>query len=657
MKKLLTLSSIFLISSLAVAQNTPTQNGHRKSVITKPSIDLDDQTRNRKMTAMPSSKGKVAAPIWSEDFSSAGMNLTTSNGTWIAGGLNSNLVAWDDDGPDNLLANGWTPLPSPTAGNGFAIFDFYNNFPDPGGFATSPVEGTLTSPVINLGQDSVVFVSFYQQLYYCCHLEWNAWLEVSSDGGNTFTHQYNVSPFERNARHWLLGMGYKWEIDISEGVKADPTNVVLRFNWTSTTPDANGQYSTAYFWMIDDIEISELPKNQLKFTTYREAPAHDIIYNNDGLSGKTGFTAIDQVTPISFDSNVENFGQNDQTNVELIVTVYDAGNNLVDSLASAAIGTLNSKDTGTYQTLTTPTWTPTNTGTYTFIYAAISDSISWMQTERDTFTLYIEDSLTSLDFNIFSNSMGTTQLGDDNSAIATRIYLPSDGNGDNDVDVFGLDVRFSTLTAEGGDVVVDVYDTLGFDLINGFGSASLFNRSYNVDASFPGQVKRLDMTTSGQPLAIPTGTYYFVITMFSNGGQDTIRIGNNQTFDQPGFASVMYDVGDGRWYTGYNNSLTFNAPMIRVVSGNYTIGLNENEAVSMSVFPNPTSGEVKIQISQGGQYEFELVNLLGQVVRKGHFAVNGSESIRRDLSDLDRGVYILNVRGDNFDESTKLTIH
>jgi len=82
---------------------------------------------------------------------------------------------------------------------------------------------------------------------------------------------------------------------------------------------------------------------------------------------------------------------------------------------------------------------------------------------------------------------------------------------------------------------------------------------------------------------------------------------------------------------------------------------------SINVFPNPAKDEAQMLL-QGltpDLYDFSLINLTGQVVRRHAIAVSGENSRQQlDLHDLDAGIYfyILRIRGGNQVFSGKLVV-
>ncbi|MEQ9262274.1 MAG: T9SS type A sorting domain-containing protein [Owenweeksia sp.] len=656
MKKVATALALAMGFSM-LGQNVPDQknslDNRLKPAIAKPYLDEDFPGASRHINPVP--KGKTsAAVVWSEDFASG--FAASPNGAWIAGGSNANLVMSDNDGPDSLIALGWGPLPSPTAGNGFAIFDFYNRIPDVSGFATSPAQGLLTSPTINLNK-SDVFISFYQMIFWCCNLDQEIFLEVSTDGGATWpaANRFKTNVTDRNDRHWDLGFGYYFEFDLSAILSSGGSNnVKLRFNWTSTTADANGQFANHYFWMIDDIQISDLPRHKMKFTESGGAPPHDIIFDGDGASTKTGIFTADEATPISFDSNIYNFGADDQTGVDLKVEIYDATGTSVGTVQSNNSSTLLKGDTLDFNSLTTNTWTPPANGTYTFVYSAISDSVPASpdsESVRDTFMLRQTDSLTSMDFGVFGNSIGSEELGNDGGAIAARYHFSKPA------EIMAMIIDYSTATVAGGDIQIEIYDSTGFTFTGGFGSSALISRAFTLGtAEDNGALVRYDLSNNGFPLVLPPGTYYFTVFMFSNGGNNRVAIANDKSFPAQGTSSIMFDVSQGRWFSGYVESSTFNAPFLRVekIPG---VGLDEQvRADYLTIYPNPNKGRTSIELDRGGTFKLDLVNTTGQIINSRTVSTNGNEQIELDYSSVASGTYILKVSGDNYSRTARLVI-
>lgn len=93
------------------------------------------------------------------------------------------------------------------------------------------------------------------------------------------------------------------------------------------------------------------------------------------------------------------------------------------------------------------------------------------------------------------------------------------------------------------------------------------------------------------------------------------------------------------------------------VTGTSTVSLKENNALTeVKLYPNPTNGNVTLEVAQGGTYTVEVVNMVGQSVHSEIINVNGGEKINRDFSSLVKGIYLVNIKGEGSSNTMKLTI-
>lgn len=671
---------IILFLGIACAFSVSAQNNAKLSELTPESNESKTKSSQSIIT-----KNKTAAPIWSEDFS-AGVPA----GWTIFGhdGLPSSPVAnalWEYRGPSTIPTSGtgsrgaWagtagvaggSPILSPTAANGFMIFDsdFLDNNGVQGaagsGVAPTPHVGELTTDTIDLSGNANVQLTIHSLARYFAgrHL-----IAFSSDGGaswgdTTWIHQ-NVAVNGSTADDEIT------TINISNFV-GNSQYAMIRFIFDGSYSESAANGQGYYYWMLDDISIDILPNHAFAFTEFGAAPANDIIFGGDGLNAKMGNMAIDQTHSVEFDSNILNFGVDAQTNVTLEVDVYHDGT-LLNTMSSAPIPILMAGDTADFSLAFTPSFTPSALGQYDCVFRVESDSVpsaSGSFTPADTaYTFWVNPNDTTgsgngLDFRTFDNSLGTNNLGADGSALANRYTFntPTDTvNGIPVVEVAYMDVRFSTLTIDGGDVQLEAYAATGFDFTNGFGAGPLFSIPITLTNS-SGNLTRFDIRNNqGGPLLLtPDSAYYFVVNFFSNAGANTIRVANDRTVEQQGQLSIMYNADDARWYTGFTGSRNLESPHIRVITGDFpNIGLEEEATFDLSLYPNPSNGEkVNLQINEGGTYTIELVNTVGATISNEEVSLNGNERHVMNLASLAKGIYILNVKGDSGVKSTKLTI-
>jgi hypothetical protein len=295
-----------------------------------------------------------------------------------------------------------------------------------------------------------------------------------------------------------------------------------------------------------------------------------------------------------------------------------------------------------------------------------------MMAQRDTFNLFVTEEAgsaldgdaerTSLDNGIIGNSIGTdnASVGEDGGAFASMLSFENADAGSSTVALYAMELGLSSLTVAGGDVQIEIYDTTGFDFTNGFANSAVVSRQFTVNSGGTAALERFDLTNgngASDAVQLNPGTYYFVVYLFSNAGNNTIRIYNDQSFAQSPRASIFYSVADSRWYTGFIDSRTINSFWIRAITDNYDgISLEENNTNSLSIYPNPTQGNVNITLTQGGKYNLEVIDMVGNVISREEVTVNGNEKLSRNYSELTKGIYLMNVTGEGFSKTTKLTI-
>lgn len=609
-----------------------------------------------------SKKSKTSqAVIWSEDFSAgipAGWQNIGYNGL-----LGSDPAAlWEYRGPSTTpnnstgsrgqWATGIGTITSPTTSNGFMIFD--SDYLDNGGTANpgtglspAPHLGTLVTDTIDLSAHNRIEIRFnsYARSFFA---EFK--LALSSDGGQSFPDTIEFHDDLPNniasARDDILSA------DISSYVGGSAL-AVLSFIFDGRPGNANG--NGYYYWMIDDIEIADLPKHELRFTDAGGAPAHDIIFDGNSPGSKQGHMENANKTGVSFDSNILNYGSQTQTGVTLTVDIYGS-NGFVRSVSSSPPVTIKYGETATFDSLFTPQWVPSAIDDYTFVYTLSSDSIPLTAAPRDSFNLFVTDSTTSLDFGTFDNTVGTgVNLGDDGARIASRLYFP------NGARVSSVTLGIASATVAGGEIEIGIYDTTGFRLASGYGAAPKASKIFTIAANQAGANRLVTFDMKGvTTIDLAPGAYYFDITMNSNGGQNPIRIANDGSFPQPSsgalgwFASLMYVSTANSWFAGFQNSDAFESPFIRV-NTDFDFSIDE-DAIDFELYPNPSSGLVNLKISERGIYQVVLTDMLGKSLYDEQIDTFDRSAHQIDLSHFAKGVYLITISDGNNTGSVKMAI-
>lgn len=633
--------------------------------------------RNGAFQYRPESSAQTV--IWSEDFANGIPADWTQNGTPA-------LALWEYRGPNtappdtvgsrgcwagpNNSGNLGDPINSPTRSNGFMIFDsdFLHSNGDRATNGSGPVPaphvGRLRTDTIDLSAHSGAEIGFYM---YARRFQSAWYVAVSTDGGVTFPDTVEAFPTSEVAVNASTDQNAYFRANLSSFV-ANQSEVVLEFVFDGTVSNSNG--SGRYYWMIDDIELLTPPENSLVFTRATapgasgEAPAHDIIFDNNSSYPKYMHLSDKQTVPITFDSNIYNYGTNAQTNVALAVEILDSNNAVAGTVFSPTVATLAPYDTAYYTTLTTSAWTPPFPGDFKLVYKAMSDSITLANTTAaDTFNFSYGDAY-SIDDKVADNYFGTNTGTNGMIAIGVLFNLEDPdqhpfGNG-NSVYIQGMEMQMSCLTDSTADMEIAIYDTTGFAFNAGFpaGASPIYRKVFSFDGSVPCNLVNFSFEdANGKPLEIPADTYYFVASLFPNAPDGVIRFANSTNWGQPTFASVFQNQ-NGSWFSGFSNSTTFEAPHYRLNMANPTnINLVENELAEFQVYPNPTTGKGLIEFTEPGQYNLAVYSLAGEKVHEAKLAINAHEKYELILDHLASGTYLLKLQNGSEEAKTvKLTI-
>ena len=79
---------------------------------------------------------------------------------------------------------------------------------------------------------------------------------------------------------------------------------------------------------------------------------------------------------------------------------------------------------------------------------------------------------------------------------------------------------------------------------------------------------------------------------------------------------------------------------------NYFVNSNFNENNLLSIYPNPTSGEINVSFYNYNQSYLKIINLLGEVIYRQNFSEYGNQLLTIDLSEFSNGIYILELKND-----------
>ncbi len=187
--------------------------------------------------------------------------------TWESVSIAGNKdFTWSDDTEDyGAYAN--TVFSSPTAENGFAIFDNLNGT----NVGPNPAEAALVSPVLDFSQGENYSIDFFHlgrhlgQEFGAAYPNLILKLEASTDDFNTDVQELWSLEFPDNEHFEESG-----NVSVNASALAGQDNVKLRFRYIG---------GGGYWWLIDDVQISvENPVFDVQFVvTDGEEPLVDAV--------------------------------------------------------------------------------------------------------------------------------------------------------------------------------------------------------------------------------------------------------------------------------------------------------------------------------------------------------------------------------------------
>lgn len=553
-------------------------------------LDVPNRT-----TPTVTAQGGERAVIWSDDFSNPA--------NWTIGNINDpNNDNWviGTDGPSGSFAI--APIASTTADNGFALFDSDLLC---GGSQNAWV--AMANPV-NLSANSGVVVQFEQ---YFRRFRGDTYVEVSTNGTDWTEIEVNAEIAVNNA---TLNPDLEM-VDIS-AIAGGQAQVWIRFRYFSTVADHGSGAGCDYAWMVDDVSIITLPDYEM-ITTWG--------YTSQFGNGME-YARIPQnqmPSTINAGAQVVNFGSQPQTNVTVTTTITDASSATVGT-ATSTFATMNNGDTVlSDETITLPS--PLPVGLYTATFTISSDQIGSDENPADN-TAYryfeVTDDWYSLDgINLVPDSvlrlttLGTGSFTDNNQDVRFLNYY----NVIDQSTFTGVEVVLDANNSMAGSYfIAAVYDTSEMYVGTPLSSPLVESEPRVITeadlAAGVAQVAFMD------PLTLDPNAYYVAVRLFQEGGND-LYILDDITVEQPFDATMLWIPNDDQGQFIYSNG---NAMGIRLTT-DPSVGVQENPSLTgVSMYPNPTNGQVEIRVQDAGKMTVEVFNALGALVKTAHF--NGTTS-------------------------------
>lgn len=195
-----------------------------------------------------------------------------------------------------------------------------------------------------------------------------------------------------------------------------------------------------------------------------------------------------------------------------------------------------------------------------------------------------------------------------------------------------------TYSLDGKEFILNIYEDDGFVPGSSISSAtvtptlSTFRETVTFTSGATAHLYDVVFDVSSMPAAnIENLDNWFGIEMASDDG---IQVGLNFTLSAAG--SVTY-YNDGTGWNLFNSSAPDNISFTYNLTGDCsTMGVNDLDATSLAVYPNPATDVVKATVQNTEVTSMTVINMNGQVVAT-------SKSSNVNVSALPAGVYVVKV--------------
>ena len=435
-------------------------------------------------------------------------------------------------------------------------------------------------------------------------------VEVSTDAGATWTLVYEIpanTAWQDNS-----------SIDLSAYIGEAQVWIAFRMN-----DGGNGNWATGLG--VDNVSI----ENTL-------APEPDASVA--GVLGEYTIVPLTQVSSaIATSAVIVNSGNADITNAVVSSTVYDGAMNVVHSETSAPVASIAPAGS---ETVSLTGYTPTAVDAYMVLHIVSIDEADVASGNDSTmYTFVVSDSVYARDNGVVEGGLGF-------NADATNPVVEAD-----------LGQAFEV-------VATDTLSSVSMLLTNTGGSNEgtvLTASIYEVDAT-TGEPTTEIGTTEGVTIDATENAFWncpILNGLILNPG--TYVIVANQPEDNLGLGYTSSIFTEG---TTWNRSTTIGAPwnnneaynffvsfMLRANFGEVvesTVGLDEENPSEISIYPNPSTGNFNLNISNvnTASVDVEITDVSGKVILSNAYNTNnGSINESINISNVDDGVYIVRVNG------------
>ena len=568
--------------------------------------------------------------IWYENFREGlDGNNNSLDPTWTTQGSDGAIWELDFDGSNGDYA-GNEPflLESESADNGWMIFDADGSNAGLPTAAYSNRKGSLTSPYIDLSNDSNVTLSFEHAYRWCCSGSHELTVFINDGSGWSAANSFQVN--ELGTINILSGT-VNVEIIITE-MAALNDSVQIRFDWAN-----DAETASHYFWMIDDVKIIKTQAYSSNIlTSYNNVPS---TYFGGTSYRVMPFEQISQ-TAYFFGGILENVGYNTLDSVRIDAYVESEGFNTESYGYTIESG---SRDT----MFVNDGFTPADTGVY-FGSITGKDDNNYITTDTLTQRFQVTEYVYARDngnnvvnFGSFGiNGDGNRQYGN-----VFDIYKTSTA--------YAVTIRLSdrTTPTATGKIVINTIDP-------NTGEVGYLTETEVLDLG--SQTEEWFDVVLDPPVLLDAGQVVLPTLYAEYNSTDTVYISTSGSNPNNG-ESIVQDidgiqegVDPGAWlYTTFAPCLRLNFDP-SVTGINTDVNERENN-LNFAIYPNPNKGVFKVQLDlqNTANIVLEVKSILGKSVYKEEINNSGMINKSLDLSYLKKGIYFISITDDSNSISTK----
>ena len=571
--------------------------------------------------------------IWYENFREGlDGNNNSLDPTWTTQGPDGAVWELDFDGSNGDYA-GNEPflLESESADNGWMIFDADGSNAGLPTAAYSNRKGSLTSPYIDLSNDSNVTLSFEHAYRWCCSGSHELTVFINDGSGWSAANSFQVN--DLGSVNVLSGT-VNVEIIITE-MAALNDSVQIRFDWAN-----DAETASHYFWMIDDVKIIKTqPYSSNILTSYNRVPS---TYFGGTSYRVMPFEQISQ-TAYFFGGILENVGYNTIDSIRIDASVDSEGFNTESYGYTIESG---SRDT----MFVNDGFTPSDTGVY---FGSISgkDDNNYISTDTLTQRFQVTEYVYARD-----NGNNVVNFG--------RFGINGDGNRQygNVFDIYKTSTAYAvtlrlserTTPTATGKIVINTIDP-------NTGEVSYLTETEVLDLGSLTE-EWFDVVLD-PPVLLDAGQVILPTLYAEYNSSDTVYISTSGSNPNNGESlvqdidGIQEGVDPGAWlYTTF-------APCLRLNFDPSVIGINtdvneRDNNLNFAIYPNPNKGIFKVQLDlQNTTILLEIKSILGKSVYKEEINNSGMINKSIDLSYLKKGIYFISITDDsNFISTKKITI-